>query len=132
MDAPGKSILKITSILFIIFGALATLFSLLALFGSTFVTFIGGAVGVLGGILLIGSIILIITSVVELIVGIMGYQRSDDPSQANFFIVTGFVLCILALVSMIMYFQVTALINFVLPILYVVGGYMNKNATAVR
>jgi len=130
MDAPGSSILKITSILFIIFGAVSTLFSLLAVFGSSIVTAVGGAVGVMGGVLLIGSIILIIVSVVELIVGLMGYKKSDDPSQANFFIVIGIVLCILALVSMIMSFQVTGLIGFVLPILYIVGGYMNKNAAA--
>jgi len=131
MDAPGSSILKITSILFIIFGAVSTLFSLLAVFGSSIVTAVGGVVGVMGGVLLIGSIILIIVSVVELIVGLMGYKKSDDPSQANFFIVIGIVLCILALVSIIMSFQVTGLISFVLPVLYVVGGYMNKNA-AVR
>ena len=128
MDAPGSSILKITSILFIIFGAVSTLFSLLAVFGSSIVTAVGGVVGVMGGVLLIGSIILIIVSVVELIVGLMGYKKSDDPSQANFFIVIGIVLCILALVSMILSFQVTGLISFALPVLYVVGGYMNKNA----
>ena len=130
MDAPGRGILKITSILFIIFGAIATLFSLLAIFGSSLVTAVGGVVGVLGGTLLIGSILMIVVSVLELIVGIMGYKKSDDPSQANFFIVIGIVLCILALVSMILFFQVTGLIGFVLPILFIVGGYMNKGATA--
>lgn len=56
--------------------------------------------------------------------------KSEDPSRANFFIVTGIVLCALYLISMIMSFNVLSLINFVLPILFIVGGVQNKNAAA--
>jgi Ca2+/Na+ antiporter len=61
----------------------------------------------------------------------MGIKKSGDPSKAMFFIVTGIILCVLTLVSMIMNFQVTSLIGFVLPVLYIVGGAMNKKAAAV-
>jgi hypothetical protein len=128
MDAPGKGMLKVVSILFIIFGAIATIVSIVALVGSAVLTAYTEG---LAGIFIVGSIILLLVSVLELIVGIIGLKKCADPAQAGFFIVTGIVLCVLGLVSMIMTlssFQVTSLISFVLPILYIVGGFMNKNA----
>lgn len=118
MDAPGKGILKVVSILFIVFGAIATIISLVALFGSA----------LLGGLFVFAAILALISSVLELILGIVGFKKSSDPAQATFFIVTGIILCILTLISMIMYFQVTSLIGFILPVLFIVGGYMNRNA----
>lgn len=133
MDAPGKGILKVVSILFIIFGAIATVLSIIALIGSSWISQqaqdAASAVATgLSGILVAGSVLLLITSLLELILGIMGLKRSDEPKHANFFIVTGIILCIFALISMIMYFQLTSLIGFVLPVLYIVGGAMNKKA----
>ena len=128
MDAPGKGMLKVVSILFIIFGAIATIVSIIAIIGSAVLT--AYTVG-FGAIFLVGSILLLIVSVLELIIGIIGLKKCADPSQAGFFIVTGIVLVVLGLVSMfltISNFQVTSLISFILPILYIVGGYMNKNA----
>ncbi len=118
MSAPGRGILKVVSVLFIIFGAIATIISLIALFGST----------LLGGLFVFAAILALISSVLELVLGIVGLKKSEDPTQAMFFIVTGIILCVLTLISMIMSFQVVSLIGFVLPILYIVGGFMNKNA----
>lgn len=127
MNAPGKGILKVVSILFIIFGAIMTIVSIVGLVGSSMVsTMFGG----LGGILVVATVIALISSLLELVIGIIGLKKCEDPSQANFFIVTGIVLCALNLVSMIMYFQVTSLIGFVLPILFIVGGIQNKNAVS--
>lgn len=125
MNAPGKGILKVVSILFIIFGAIATIFSIIALIGSSMVSSVFGG---LGAILVVATIIALISSLLELVLGIVGLKKCADPSQANFFIVTGIVLCVLNLVSMIMSFSVLSLIGFVLPILYIVGGVQNKNA----
>ena len=127
MNAPGKGILKVVSILFIIFGAIATIFSIIALIGSSMVS---SVIGGLGAILVVATIIALISSLLELVLGIVGLKKCADPSQANFFIVTGIVLCVLNLVSMIMSFSVLSLIGFVLPILYIVGGVQNKNAKA--
>ncbi len=127
MNAPGKGILKVVSILFIIFGAIATIFSIIALIGSSMVSSVFGG---LGAILVVATIIALISSLLELVLGIVGLKKCADPSQANFFIVTGIVLCVLNLVSMIMSFSVLSLIGFVLPILYIVGGVQNKNAKA--
>lgn len=131
MNAPGSSILKIASILFIIFGAIAALFSLLALLGSTALTsIIGGysttAAVATGGILMFASIIALAASALEVFIGVIGLKKCNDPSQANFFIVTGAVLCGLTLITMIMSFSFLNLISFVLPVLYIVGGTMNN------
>ncbi len=118
MNDGGKILLKVISVIFIIFGAIATVVSLIALITSTW----------LGVIWVIASIILLISSIIELVIGFVGLKKSDDPSQANFFIVSGLVLVILMFVSMIMSFSAWNLIGFALPVLYIVGGYMMRNA----
>lgn len=127
MNAPGKGILKVVSILFIIFGAIATVISIFGLVGSAYLSAV--SLG-LAGILVVATIIALIGSALELVLGIVGLKKCDNPSQANFFIVAGIVLCVLNLVSLIMSFNVATLIGFVLPILYIVGGVQNKNAAA--
>lgn len=126
MNAPGKGILKVVSILFIIFGAIATVVSLIGLFGSAYLSAVSYG---LAGILVVAMVIALIGSALELVIGIIGLKKCEDPSQANFFIVTGIVLCALNLIAMIMSFNVTSLIAFVLPILFIVGGSQNKNAS---
>jgi hypothetical protein len=134
MDAPGKGILKVVSILFIIFGAIATVISLVGVLGSAALTAAGGGFSfAVGGILMAATVILLIVSVLELILGIVGLRKSGDPEKAGYFITTGIVLTILSLIPMIINisyggFSVTSLISFVLPILYIVGGAMNKRA----
>jgi hypothetical protein len=134
MDAPGKGILKVVSILFIIFGAIATVVSLAAVLGSAALTAAGGGIGyAVGSILMVATVILLIVSVLELILGIVGLRKSGDPGKAGYFITTGIILAILSLIPMIINlsygsFSVTSFIGFVLPVLYIVGGAMNRNA----
>ena len=134
MNAPAKGLLKTVSILFIIFGVIATIISLIAVLGSAVLTSMAGIVGAaLGGILLVVTILLLGVSVLEFILGIIGLKKCADPTKANYFIVSGIILCILSLVSLIIgivngSFQYTGLVGFVLPLLYIVGGVMNKKA----
>ena len=137
MEAPGKGILKITSILFIILGALAALFSIIGLVGSLALTALSATVTELnavtaaaGGILIVASIVGAVLGIVELIVGILGLKKSADPTKHNFFVVIGIILCALQLISMIISFSVFGLIGFVLPVLYIVGGLQNKKAVS--
>ncbi len=127
MNAPGKGILKVVSILFIIFGAIATLLSIIGLAGSAMLSSMTYG---LTGMLTFAMVIALIASALELVMGIIGLKKCDNPSQAGFFIVTGIILCALNLISMIMYFQVTSLIGFVLPVLFIIGGIQNKNAAS--
>ena len=134
MDAPGKGLLKTVSILFIVFGAIATVISLVGIVGSAALASVGGVVGTaVGGILLVALVVMMIVSVLELILGIAGLRRSGDPSRANFFITWGIILSILSLIPLLIGavnggFQWTSLVGFVLPILYIVGGAMNRKA----
>jgi hypothetical protein len=132
MNAPGKGILKVVSILFIIFGVIATIISLLALLGSAVLT---AYTAELGAIFMIATILMILASALELILGIAGLKKCNDPAQAGFFINCGIILCALTLISLVMNavstgFSLTGLIGFALPILYIVGGIMNKKASA--
>lgn len=132
MNAPGKGLLKVVSILFIIFGAIATIVSLLALIGSAAIT---AYLGDLGIVLILATAIMLIASVLELVLGIVGLKKCSDPAKAGFFIVTGIILCVLTLASMIMNiasagFSAISLIGFVLPVLFIVGGAMNKKTAA--
>jgi hypothetical protein len=136
MNAPGKGLLKTVSILFIIFGAIATLFYVVALMGSAALSTAGFIGAVVGGTLLVSSVIMLIASVLELIIGIMGVGRSGNPDKAGFFITTGIVLCILTVIPFIITisagaFDLTSLIGFILPVLYIIGGSMNKKAATV-
>ncbi|MFZ5975011.1 MAG: hypothetical protein ACOYU3_06350 [Bacillota bacterium] len=75
-------------------------------------------------------VILLISGILQLITGILGLKKSGDTTQADFFIMNGCILCGMILISMIISFQVIALIGFILSALYIAGGVMNKNATA--
>ncbi len=120
MKDNGKLLLKIVSAVLMIFGVITAIVTFFALIGPA-----GAGTG-----WLISMIILLLAGVAEVITGFMGLKKSDDRSQANFFIITGFLLAILDLVSMISYFTVWGLIGFILAALYITGGYMLKSSKA--
>ncbi len=147
MNAPGKGMLKVTSILLIIFGAIDTFFSLIgvacaaacssAINSATDILSEYGAAGVanLGTVSLVLTLIAALLGIAELVFGIMGMKKYADPSQASFFIMSGIVMCALFLVDIVvatilLSFPVMSVIGFVLPILYIVGGNMNKKAVS--
>lgn len=138
MDAPGKGILKTVSILFVIFGAIVTIVAPVGLIGSAALSSVGGlGTAALGGILIVAMVLLLIVSVLELILGILGIRKSGDPNKAGYFITVGIVLSILSLASMAVGiaggdFSVWGLIGFVLPVLYIIGGIMNKRGAVSR
>jgi hypothetical protein len=118
MKSNGKLLLKIVSAFFMIFGVIAAIVTFIALIRPT-----GTGTG-----WLISTIILLLASVAEFITGFVGLKKSDDHSQANFFITIGFMLAVLELASIIAYFSVWALIGFIVAILYITGGYMLRNS----
>lgn len=136
MEASGKNLLKITSILLIIFGAIDAFVSLIGLACTSFLTnftrgltgstFAGAAVG---WVLTAAALLLLAAGVLDMVIGIMGMKKYADPAQAKFFIVWGIVLCAVPFISMVLSFQFTSLLAFALPALYIVGGYMTKKST---
>ena len=155
MNAPAKGLLKTVSILFIIFGAIATIVAILAMVAVAALTavasgvasefgeaadVVGEVASSVGGLAILASIIAIINSVLMLVFGIVGVgKKSNDPSKAGFYVIAGIILCVLALLSIILTlafstsgFPWTGLISFVLPILYIVGGSQNKKAVVTQ
>lgn len=132
MNAPGKGILKVVSILYIVFGGL---WALMALFGFFFAGLIARVIGGMGyaflgtatGFLL--GFAMLIPAAVNLVVGIIGVK---DPTKSTFFIVFGFILGGLALINMFPAFSIFSLIGLAMPVLLIVGGFMNKNAADMQ
>ncbi len=132
MNAPGSGLLKVISILYIIFGAIFAVFMLLSLalgpaISSITEGVLGGFGAMLGGILFL---VFLIPAAVDLVIGIIGVKKAGDPSAAMFFIVVGIVLGVLTLISLITSFSIVSLLGLVMPVLFIVGGVQNKNAAA--
>ena len=130
MDTPGKIMLKIVSIIYIIFGAVFALMMILSLFlGSVLAGLLENTLGALGA-LVSGMLFVafLIPAAVDLVIGILGVKYADDPDKSKFFIVVGIVLTALTLLGNVFSFTVAGLIMFVMPVLYIVGGYLNRNA----
>jgi len=130
MDTPGRGILKVVSILYIILGGIFALMAVLALFLSATIAawmsgMLGGLGAIAGGVLFV---VLLIPAAVDLTIGILGVKYADDPHKTGYFIVTGYILAVLSLIMLIMGFSVWGLIMFILPVLFIVGGYMNRSA----
>lgn len=127
MNAPGKGILKVASILYIVFGGLWALLAIIGFFAAGFIAdFFGpfAAFGAIGGIFV--GLVFLIAAAVNLVVGIIGVK---NPTKSIFFIVFGFILGALTLISLISSFSIWLLLGLVLPVLLIVGGFMNKNAS---
>lgn len=116
----GKMFLKIVSVIFVIFGVVAAVDAIIELVKSQ------GA----GTSRFTALIAQLLSSLIELIIGFMGFKKSDDNSQGGFFIAAGYALGVLMLFSMILSFSAWNLIGFLLPVMYIVGGYMMRVARA--
>ncbi len=134
MDTPGKVMLKVVSIVYIVFGCIFALLMLFALFlGSAMSALLGSWLGSLsawvGGMLFLAFLI---PAAVDLAVGILGVRYADNPEKSQFFIVTGIVLTVLTVLGLVFSFNVGGIVMFVMPVLFIVGGYMNRSAAVRR
>jgi hypothetical protein len=133
MNVRSKGLLKISSILLIVFGAIAAAIPLVGLIGAAKeIASLGG----LAGTLIAAMIMIFGIGMGELIVGIVGLKKSGDPAKGHFFTAAGVILCALSLASLVLSiadgsFGITILniqtgalrlIAFALPFLYIIGG----------
>ncbi|MDR1158191.1 MAG: hypothetical protein LBK75_07785 [Oscillospiraceae bacterium] len=120
----GRKFLRVTGILMIIGGALSILFGFIALFGSL----IGNVLGV-GGLLVAAAILALIGGAVELVAGIFGVLYAERSDKARTCIVMGIIVTALSVVSNVINFSVQSLVlGLVLPVLYLIGAFKNKQA----
>lgn len=150
MEAKGRGFLKVCGILMIIGGAISIVVSIIGLIGGGLA---GAAAGALaeegyeeiaaaaaqgGGLLTVGSIIALIGGVVELITGIIGVKNCGNPEKATTCIVWGIIVLVLSIISIILTLIggnvqagsliVSIICSLVLPVLYLIGAFKNKQA----
>jgi hypothetical protein len=149
MNAPAKGMLKVSSILLIIFGAIGVFFYSISFacvaaigsavnglaatasdLGADMSTVSNAVSGALTIAVILGFIAAAIGSIAMLVFGIMGMKRYENAAQGQFFITAGIILCALFLLSIILSFSIISLLLCALPILFIIGGVQNKNAAA--
>lgn len=137
MNAKGKTLLKVVGILNIIFGIFGIIGSIMLLLGGNLLGALGAAAGeleagaALGALATVAAIISMISSILLIIAGAVAVKRCNEISSTCF--IWGIILVIIQVISLVItitsgVFSPMSLIGLVLPVLYLVGGAMNRNA----
>ena len=137
MNAKGKTLLKVVGILNIIFGIFGIIGSIMLLLGGNLLGALGAAAGeleagaALGAVATVAAIISMISSILLIIAGAVAVKRCNEISSTCF--IWGIILVIIQVISLVITitsggFSPMSLIGLVLPVLYLVGGAMNRNA----
>lgn len=137
MEARGKTIIKVVSVLFIIGGALSTITYLLALlFGSA-----GAVTGVANvqadgtAMVLALMVLYLIWSILMLVGGIIGIKNSGKPEAAKTLISFGIILIVASLIVNIYRIMIVGassatvvplVSSLLLPVLYIMGAKKNQ------
>lgn len=131
----GSALLKVTSIIMIIFAGFSVIGSILILAGGGLLAGmddlgIGG--DALGAIVMIAGIIALISSGFQLVVGIIGVTRCKNPEGAKLCFILGLIILILGAITIIVNlvsgtFSILNLLSLVLPGLYTYGAYQLKS-----
>lgn len=133
----GRMMLKVVGILYIVFAAISIFCGLVAIVGGAALgVAMGGDVAVgLGVVAAVLGLVAILGSVFGLVVGILGVKWCNRPDKAGVLFVLGIVLVVLAALQLLAAFSgdgstsvVSALIGLVLPVLYTVGAWQNKQS----
>ena len=134
-NAPGKGLLKVSGILFIVFGGISLLLGVLALAG---LMMPGGAqmveqtTGVSATTVIIGAILIVVIAAVNITAGILGVKNANKPEKAQTCFIVAVVLLVIIIVNSVISVStgqfniVSIVIQFVLPVLYLLGAIKNK------
>ena len=126
-NTKGSGFLKVSGILLIIFGVLGIIFGIVGLILNTTALIIGSTPKY------ISSIFLLLDSILGLIAGIVGVVNANKPEKSMVCIIWGIIVAAVSVLGSILtafidgnspVFALTA--GLVLPILFIVGGLMNK------
>lgn len=152
MEAKGRKLLKVVSILLIIFGILAVVVDLISLLGVFSIITMQGNPELLNQLpeesrlaiqtasvpLTVVSIIIVMAhAIISIIAGIKGNKHCGEPTYADGCIKLGMALIILNVISTfisiisgsgIVSLLVSFLVSLILPGLYIYGWYLNKQS----
>ena len=137
-NAPGKGYLKITGILFIIFGGISALTAVIGVVAAGAMLGGAGAFGRTPGnlvALLIGLALLgLAVSAFSIIMGIIGVKNATNLGKAQLCFTLGIIYIAIQGVSFLISFaspstfNVFGLVGFILPVLFLIGANKNKKA----
>lgn len=148
----GKNFLKVTGILMIIGGALTIILNgvlgIVGYMAANSLSSVAGAedvnaaVAAGGSLLIVAAIISLVGGILELIAGIIGVKNCAKPEKATTCIVWGFIVLVINIISLILAFAggsetalniITSIIaSIALPVLYLIGGFLNKKSANVQ
>ena len=117
----GKSLLKIMSVLLILYGSVVTVISIIEMANG------GRLSGAHIGPFLSAVVVILIMSILALVLGVIGLKKCEEIRSASYFIISGVVLSGIAAISLALSFQVVSLIGLALPLFYIAGGAMLRH-----
>lgn len=133
MEKQTNMLLKVTGILLIVGGGLNIILGIVAMMGLGVLALALGSEAKMG-LLVLGSVLFLIGAVVSLIAGIKGVKNAAIPENAQTCITFGIMTAVFtvlgSVVSMIggkSFNFMGLLIGLVVPVIYLVGAYQNKN-----
>ena len=131
----GHKFLKVTGILMIIGGALATILGIIAVLSVAALAYIASAHSE-AAMLYASTILFLVSGIVELIAGIIGVLNAEKPQKAKVCIVWGALVAVLSVAGTILGvvgggdFNASSLVlGLVLPVLYIIGAVKNIQST---
>jgi len=131
-NAPGKKLLKVTGILFIIFGVIGIILGLITLVFSDLLSDMGREQSLeratATAMLFFGVLLGIASSILQLYAGWFGYKNCNKPDKAQKCLIFAIVLIIIRFASLFFddVIVVAAIIGFILPVLYLIGAWQNN------
>ncbi len=131
MEKKSNGLLKVSSILMIIFGSLGIILGIIAVVGSSALSILSEGETAL---LVWGSVAFLLSSTISLIAGIIGVKNAAKPEKAQTCIVFGAITALFAVLGSIMTMVGGGKFNalglstgLVLPALYLIGAFQNKS-----
>ena len=135
----SNKFLKVTGILMIIGGSIGLIIGLIAVIGVAALAALIRAAGeeVSSGMLMFGAVLYLVCAVVQFVAGILGVKNAKKPEKAMVCVVFGILTAVLAVVSTIIttagggdFNAVNLGTGLILPILYLIGAFQNKQKAA--
>lgn len=137
MTQTSNKLLKITSILMIISGAIGTGVGFLALLGIAVTGVAALSLGVSMGVLVLLTLLAIAGGIINLVAGILGVINASKPEKAKICIIFGILSLAVLLLGNIVDFVAGDGVNVlnllkgvVLPALYLAGAFQNQKLAA--
>ncbi len=129
--AKGSTFLKATGVLMIIGGSLNIILGIIAVLGvAALAAFSEGTLS--SGLLTTSSILVLVSGIIQLITGIIGVKNSNKPAKAKICIIWAIIVVVLSLLGNILTVVAgsslnvfSLLLGLALPVLYIVGAYLN-------